>query len=83
MLRSRLLLSALTSLALSGAVLAQAPIPAAAPEKRVVIKRVDGGARSTAPAVALSPAERARIERDIAGARDQLQQAAQLRIAQF
>ncbi len=82
MLRSRLLFSALTSLVLSGAVLAQAPAPAAAPERRILIKRVDGGARSTAPAAALSPAERARIERDIAGAREQLQQAAQ-RVAEL
>ncbi|MEO6065703.1 MAG: PDZ domain-containing protein [Lysobacterales bacterium] len=82
MLRNLLLLSALTSLVLSSAVLAQAPAPAAAPERRVVIKRVDGGGRSTAPTAALSPAERARIERDIAGAREQLQQAAQ-RVAEL
>ncbi len=76
MFQSRLLSSAL-SLALCGAAVAAESAPVAAPEKRVVIRRVDGGARSTAPTAPLSPADRVRIEKEIADARGRLQEAAQ------
>lgn len=76
MLRNRILSSALL-VAMGGTVLAANPAPVAAPEKRVVIRKVDGGARSTAPTAPLSTAERARIEKEMAAARERLQEAAQ------